>query len=555
MTCQRTCGDNGALTRKYSRRFLAATGVATIALILASCGEDASSPTGPPNASADQAYLAEVVNGRLSYRLFANTGETNAVNILPDFSHAGYQGGGVALPTVPVRMTIGPQSGDNRQAIQSAIDAVSAMAPDGTGFRGAVLLLRGRYEVGGQLTVRTSGVVLRGEGQGEGGTVLVDTLATNHDSLLRITGSGSGFGEIAGTRTAITDSYVPTGTRTFGVQSAGTFAVGDSVVVLRTPNQTWIDELAMGQYGWTASGYAIGHERRVAAVSGSQLTLDIPIVDPITTRYGGGVVYKNNFPGRIERCGVENLRFESVYASATDEDHGWKAIVLNRAANSWVTDVTARYFAYSAVSIEGRSIFNTVQNTAMLDHKSQITGGRRYSFNLDDSTANLFQRCYTREGRHDFVTGSQTPGPNVFLDSLAEQTHDDIGPHHRWATGLLFDNIKGGLIRVQNRGASGTGHGWAGAQTLFWNLQASRNIKVESPRGAMNWGVGCVGSVREGAGTWERYGQRVEPRSLYLKQLEDRLGAGAVSQVTTAAQRSGVVWDQLAAWAGSGRLP
>jgi len=514
-------------------------------------------PAGPDtaNTSTDQPYLAQLVNGRLQYKLFANTGESNASNRLPDFSFAGYKGGGVALPNVPVRMTISALPGDNRAAIQAAIDAVSAMTPDGNGFRGALLLLRGRYEVRGTLNVRAGGVVLRGEGQDANGTVLVDTLATNHDAFLRISGSGSGFGETSGTRTAITSEYVGTGARSFTVASAGGYAAGDSVVVLRTPNQAWIDELAMGQFGWTASGYAIGHERTVTAVAGNSVTIDIPIVDALSARYGGGSLYKNNFPGRLALCGVENLRLESVYASETDEDHAWKAVVLSRVRDSWVTDVTARFFAYAAVSIEGRSIFNTVQQTAMLDHKSQITGGLRYSFNLDDSTHNLFQRCYARNGRHDFVTGSQTPGPNVFLDSLAERTNDDIGPHHRWATGLLFDNIKGGLIRVQNRGASGTGHGWAGAQTLFWNVNSSRTVKVESPRGAMNWGVGVVAATREGAGYWERYGERVEPRSLYLEQLEDRLGAGAVAQVTTAAQRTGTIWDALAAWAGEGRFP
>jgi hypothetical protein len=538
-----------------------ATGIGTLILVLSHSGCGAEAPTasssagGAPSTSSDLPYLAQVVNGRLAYKLFANTGEMNAVNVLPDFSHAGYGGGGVALPNVPVRMTIGPRAGDNRQQIQAALDAVSAMAPDSGGFRGALLLTRGRYEVSGPLTINASGVVLRGEGQGEGGTVLVDTLATNHDAFIRISGSGSSLGEIAGTRTPITDGYVATGSRSFSVQPASGLATGDSIVVMRTPNQAWIDELAMGQYGWTASGYAIGHERRITAVSGNQITIDIPIVDPMQARYGGGLVYKSNLTGRISQCGVENLRLESAYASETDEEHAWKAIVLHRATHCWVTDVTARYFAYSAVSIEGRSSFNTVQNTAMLDHRSEVTGGRRYSFNLDDSTGNLFQRCFARSGRHDFVTGSQTPGPNVFLDSLAVQTRDDIGPHHRWATGLLFDNVEGGLMRVQNRGASGSGHGWAGAQTLFWNLQSSRTIKVESPRGGLNWGVGCVGATQEGAGHWERWGQRVDPRSLYLKQLEDRLGQEAVTRVTTAAQRAGPIWSQLAAWAGEGRLP
>ena len=40
-------------------------------------------------------------------------------------------------------------------------------------MRGAVLLLKGRHEVFGGLQITNSGVVLRGQGMGEDGTVLV----------------------------------------------------------------------------------------------------------------------------------------------------------------------------------------------------------------------------------------------------------------------------------------------------------------------------------------------------------------------------------------------
>jgi hypothetical protein len=38
----------------------------------------------------------------------------------------------------------------------------------------------------------------------------------------------------------------------------------------------------------------------------------------------------------------------------------------------------------------------------------------------------------------------------------------------------------------------------------------------------------------------------VTPRSLYYKQLEDRLGIAAVENVTTREQRSGSIWPDLA---------
>mgnify|MGYP004153189883 CR=1 FL=1 len=54
----------------------------------------------------------------------------------------------------------------------------------------------------------------------------------------------------------------------------------------------------------------------------------------------------------------------------------------------------------------------------------------------------------------------------------------------------------------------------------------------------MNWTVGCVGAMNEGGwttaepfGWWESHGTPVEPRSLYLAQLRDRLGEAAVEDV------------------------
>lgn len=519
-------------------------------------------PAGPytRTASGTGAPLASMNGGRLLYRHYANQGQTNAVHILPDFSHAGYRGGGVAIPDVRVQATVSPGAGDDRARIQTAIDAISQRAPNADGFRGAVLLSRGTYEVGDTLRIGASGVVLRGEGQGTDGTVLIATLRAQH-SLLDISGIGRGFGEVQGTRVRVTSAVVAVGSTSFDVEAGHPFSPGDTIVVLRTPNQTWIDDLGMGTYGWKAGAYAIGHERTVVQVRGQTLWVDIPIVDTIEDGYGGGAVYRANMAGRLANCGVEDLRLVSEYTGAEDEAHAWTGITLSRTTDSWVRRVTAQHFGFAAVDITAESNFNTVEDVAMLDPISQITGSRRYSFNVSDGVGNLFQRCFSREGRHSFVTGSRVTGPNVWLDCLAVQTHNDDGPHHRWSTGLLFDNTQGGLLNVQNRRTSGTGHGWSGAQVLFWNATATSLI-CDSPRGAMNWAIGCIGTHRQGVwppaepdGWFESIATPVAPRSLYLQQLEDRLGRRAVEAVTIAAQlEPGGVAAALRAWAGEGRL-
>ena len=51
-------------------------------------------------------------------------------NRIPDFSHAGYMGGGVDLPRIPVRKTIGPVDGNNTLHIQPAMNEIFSRKPD-----------------------------------------------------------------------------------------------------------------------------------------------------------------------------------------------------------------------------------------------------------------------------------------------------------------------------------------------------------------------------------------------------------------------------------------
>ena len=489
--------------------------------------------------------LVKLDKNKLVYTAYANTGQQNAVNVIPDFSSCGYAKGGVKLPVVANVITLSPRKGDCREMIQKAIDELSARPLDKKGIRGAILLKKGVYAVDGLLTIKAGGIVLRGEGVGPDGTVLLALQKAKSD-FLTIEGEGNGYGSASPPKKIVT-SYVATGAKEFEMESGHGLRAGDAIVIQESPNETWISDIGTAQYGWKADEYKMFYERTVATVKGNIITIDIPVVDPIEQRYGQAVVFKSEIKGRIRECGVENLRIESVFETDEDENHGWNAVVLKRAENCWVKNVTAKYFGYACVSISAMSAFNTVEDCAMIDPKSVTTGGRKYSFNIEHgSTANLFQRCVSWGGRHDYVTGSRVPGPNVFLDCVAKNTFADIGPHHRWSTGLLFDNIYGGEIRVQNRKAMGSGHGWAGVQTLFWNCYSEvKEIKVESPTGTMNWGIGCIGKKQNGAGYWEKWGEHVTPRSLYLKQLEERLGKKAVDNVITAEQRSGTVWDSL----------
>src|ERR1700733_142367 len=123
-----------------------------------------------------------------------------------DFSYAGYMGGGVALPNFPVKKTVSPSSGDDSASIQAAIDEVSSL-PLVDGARGAVQLTPGHFHCNATLKIIASGVVLRGSGYGENGTLIEMT----GDPHLAFSIAGEDKITPVGDSVAVTDVDVPAG--------------------------------------------------------------------------------------------------------------------------------------------------------------------------------------------------------------------------------------------------------------------------------------------------------------------------------------------------------
>lgn len=460
-------------------------------------------------------------------------------NIIPDYSRVGYKEG-KEPPQLQVTLELQPQAGDNKNHIQEAIDILAARALDQNGFRGCLLLKKGIYKVSDQININASGIVIRGEGNDEQGTVLIATGKKKYN-LFNIKGSGSST-EISGTRNPINMPFVPVGTKKIIVKKTDSYQVGEDIIVYRPATDQWISDIKMDQIEqrsggkkivqWSVENHNLSYERRIDHIDGDTLFIDNPIVMEMEDKYGGGYIYKFKHNGRIHQCGIENLMMKSEYASETDENHGWNAIKLDNAADCWVKNIVAKHFGYSAVNIGTTSRNISVLNSKCLEAKSKIMGGRRYSFNCDGQL-NLIKNCETTEGRHDYVTGFGVCGPNVFAQCKATNTHADIGPHHRWATGTLYDQITTDrAIKVQDRGNYGTGHGWAGANQIFWNCTANE-ICVQSPwTSGKNYAIACVGKKINGRhpdrpdGEWEGLNRNgIAPASLYEAQVKDRLNS------------------------------
>lgn len=481
-------------------------------------------------ASAVQVKIPFVHLGRSGALTYTADAQGNHV---PDFSAAGYREGGVPLPTLPVRVRVTPVPGDNGPRIQAAIDYVSHLPLNAHGHRGAVLLAPGHYDIAGHLSINANGVVLRGSGSGENGTVLVAT-GQRRRTLIQVAGTGSY--QRHGPILAVAEPYVPVGATQLALDSTEGLHVGERVLVERPSTKAWIAAIGMNvspgrePFAWEPGKMNLHWERTITAINGPRITLDAPLTTALERRFGGGTVTAVSWPGRLSEVGVENLRCESVFnpANPKDEDHSWMAVSVDAAENAWVANVTAVHFCSSAVQLGSGTRAVTVEDCACLAPVSEIGGYRRWSFHTSGELT-LFLRCRAEHGIHDFTVGYLATGPNVFLNCRDTETLGWSGSSGSWASGILFDNVHldGSSLDLDNLETWNQGVGWAAANSVLWQCSAAR-MYIRRPPTAQNWAIG-VWAEFLGDGAWDQVNEFVRPESLYRQQLADRLGASAVA--------------------------
>ncbi|MDA3616110.1 DUF6298 domain-containing protein [Polluticaenibacter yanchengensis] len=446
-------------------------------------------------------------------------------NTIPDYSFAGYKGGNEAIPKIPVALILQPQQGDNTAYIQAALDQVAKL-PVKNGWRGAVLLKAGTYNVSGTLVLNAGGVVLRGEGVNK--TRIIGTGFTRQN-LVEIKGQ-SDFNK--SDTIQITDKYVPVGSFSVTLANTAGLKVGSTVFIERLSNQAWLDSLDVVHFGggltslgWKPNQRNVIWDRTITAIKGNTVTLDAPITTALDLKYGGTFLQAYTWNGRIENTGIENLTLESVYNTQNpkDEDHRWMAIVIDNASNSWVRQVNTKNFAGSAVAVWQGANKITIEDVKYLNPVSEIGGQRRSAF-ITEGGQVLFQRLYSQNAYHDFVTGYCTPGPTAFVQCQGDQAYSFSGGLDSWSSGVLYDNIRldGSALSLGNRGQDGQGAGWTNANSTLWQISASL-VELYRPPTAQNWAFG-VWAQFKGNGSWWESNNSINPQSLYYTQLAARLG-------------------------------
>jgi len=483
-------------------------------------------------------------NGKLQYKTLPNGDR------IMDFSTAGYMGGGVALPNVPVKVTVNPSGGDDTSAIQNAINNVSGMPLSG-GFRGAVLLGPGTFHCSGTLALSSSGVVLRGSGSGAGGTT-VNLTGSPH---LFIQIHGSGTWQTSGS-VNITDSYVASGTNTIHVSSATGFSVGDPVLITRTVTSAWVAFMNMNNLvrngtheTWIAVGSHITTDRNIAAISGNTITLDASLTDSFDSKFLGtpvGTIAHYTFPGRISQVGLEHLRVVGQPLDTDITTPQYMLVNFDAVINGWANDVVAQD-TINGVFIGHGAKQLTLDRVSLPHTIAHTTAAGPEDFN-GIGTQILFNKCVSDgQGSFPFSTMAEGTGPIVYLNCTSTQ-HAGVSPHMRWTTGILSDglsipNAPSGTqgISYRDRGILGSGHGWTTGWSVAWNVTTPFFL-VQQPPGTENWCIGCIGAVTSASqpggsstiepnGIYDSLGTLVTPSSLYLAQLCDRLGPAALTNI------------------------
>lgn len=474
-------------------------------------------------------------DGKLVYKT------TSAGDRIMDFSFAGYHGGGVPLPAVPVKRRVQPGGADDTEAIQAAINEVVEL-PLVNGFRGAVQLSAGVFTCSGALRITAGGIVLRGAGPK---ATTIRMTGSKHTAII-IDGGKKPAEKTTGPATVITDAYVPAGTHAFTVKDITGFASGNRIAIRKPVTDEWVKRMNMHNLvrdgkpqTWIGRNSALVMESTIIAIDGNRITVDVPLADACDAKYtgpAGTIVQMASPPGRISEVGVEDLHIQCppLEIAYTQAPYSGIRIVGD---DCWVKNVYCEE-TMNTTTLAGNRI--TMQQVSVTHTYTNLGASKPADFSLEGSQ-NLLDRCESTGGNTYFVwTSSLKPGPNVLLNCVFRGHGSRIQPHMRWSTGMLVDNctVPDGGIDFMNRGVAGSGHGWTMGWAVAWNCTANTYV-IQNPPGVANWAIGNTGTRQQTArlfdrspvlpeGYFESHGQPVAPQSLYLAQLAERLGDQAL---------------------------
>lgn len=451
--------------------------------------------------------------------------KVKGVYIPMDYSTCGYHASEQNIPDVRNVVFVGNTSGDSSERLQKAIDYLASLNVGKDGFRGAVLLGKGIFNIDKPLRISASGIVIRGAGKGE--TTIVKR-GVERGALIYIEGKK----DFVKGDTVKVAGFTKAGSTQLKLE--GNIRAKDGrIMIVRPSTKEWIESLKMADFGgalpytgWKETDIDLTWVREIKAVNGNMITIDAPITTTLRPEYGGGYVVSGYNRGEIRECGIENLTLASEHNTwnSMDEDHCWDGVWMDNVRDCWVRRVDFRNFAGSAVNLQKNTSRVTVEDCIASEPVSEKGGWRRNIF-ITRGQQTLIQRCVSRHGIHDFAAGFCAAGPNAFVQCEGEESLGFSGSIGSWAPGLLFDivNIDGNDLRFQNLEQFQFGTGWNTANSMMWQCTAA-TVWCYSPDSDNRCSAnGCWGTLT-GNAEWTESNNHVNPRSLFYAQLQKRTG-------------------------------
>jgi hypothetical protein len=488
---------------------------------------------------------------------------------LQDFSYAGYKLGNSAPPSNPgsryVDVTQAPYNADKTgntdttNAIQNAINFV------GQNGGGVVYFPAGTYRVKPQpgtglngtknqaLFIGFSNVVLRGAGPTS--TFIFNDAAFMRDKRVimfaPLEAMYSWRSQAEDNRVNITTDLLNP-TNVIPVSSTTGYSVGNLIIIRTDLTSAFLSEHGMTGYWTSATGQI--YVRRITAISGNNLTVDIPVRYPIKLR-DNARVYKLSRTS-LQNIGVENLSIgmrETTKTGFGEEDynvsgtaaydlHRSTAILINHAVDGWVTNVRSYRPVQNTISgshlhsngiylLNARSI--TISNTNMGHTQYNGAGGNGYVYRIEGSD-NLIREATGINSRHNFLIQEMFAHGNVVYNSISIDEDFPSDFHRYLSVANLVDTmtLDGTRWDAFNRETFSENAGHTATQSVFWNVRpGAKGCQIRSEQFGVGYIIGTNCNIDVTGTTLDAPNDFVEglgaadnllPRSLYIDQLSRR---------------------------------
>lgn len=503
----------------------------------------------------------------------------SAARFLHDFSYAGYHRGERPIPEKGgerIDVTRAPYLADATGAKDSTSTIQAALDDAAKQGGGIVYLPPGTYRVQppegkkAALTLQGDHIVLRGAGVDKT-FICNSSIEMREKCVLEIKSPSSAwwFAEGEWVKTSAATQDFRNASTVLPVSDSAMFAPGDLVIVRNDLTERFIGELGMTGK-WTRKNMknrALVFCRRITAVNPEEgtVTIDVPLRYELrkedgarVLKLGGHMITEVGLedfsigmrqrPG--EMIGEHDVSKKEMPAYEVHQSH---AIIFNEAENCWIRRVNSYapegnsgnvHVLSNGLKLE-RSRLVTVEKCDWRHSQYKGGGGNGYLYTMHGNDC-LIRDSHAEGGRHNYDFGGMYTSGNAIVDCVSKDGLLGSDFHMFFSVSNLFDNITcdGDWLEARYRPYGGTPeHGVTTSQSVFWNTNGVRYPSAEFEFDgkihkrsqylvlSQQFGNGYVIGTRgpdskvkstnfvEGVGR----GDTLQPRSLYLDQLERRL--------------------------------